>query len=794
LALVLNVFARHHPEGYDLPNDLLVAARAFWQALNLNAKPKIYDIIIALNLTRIDPNLRPACIQYILLNPEAALEAIQHLFGVTDPRKLYNVIQLNWPEVLGDPFELKNLGALNPLLLHLHPPLYAGASLDFFPAFVHALGSAQPKLAILEKNEELARELRLLQWDIFTRVPSEDRFRSAKQTKGVTGLPSDEFLREYTRKTREAHQAYYLGVGGRRLRERSSFDGIIGRHADLDLFRSLLDRASSINDNIYGDLIQSLSSDVDYRSSKARETRQLICVLDGELTFFSLLWTLRRVGLNILQAKGWLGEEGQLERPIAPAPIPAKFIGIDSDNASIWGEVDVFAYFDWLGLIIEEGDTVIFTRRWRSFLNWSKSEHIKESFKALDFEREPKLNRNQQQNLKTLRRLLAWVKQESPRAFCYEAKRLDAMSLLLGLVSVFSASLEESGLGWDVEMIRLCRVPFLPIEIAFRAYQPFETTLLIALLGSHPESDGRTLAPVALGFATVVGEVPAMAETSNANLRWAGPYWSFLSAMGNEVSARYLADTVYAATDLARLRLQLKSSKNPDAHKQIEDATLELTGEAVQHIFRFLEIRNEERGYFFDCNGLRENVKNAFKTLISASRRPTSLLLWLLAFSRHRRMDKSTNPFILSDISSEAFHVWSGTITSKIEELLDFYCFMCDELFRSPKNQESRDSNLISARLMSDKLVLTLSLDFDGLVGALIRRTGAVLNGHPLDGAVNTASFAVWRFWAASAICNTGDKDCGLEFLNSTSVFRIERAGEQSTSNYTQLSWQANPK
>ncbi|HEX4961009.1 MAG TPA: hypothetical protein VF173_09240 [Thermoanaerobaculia bacterium] len=790
LALILDVFAE--PTEPNKENPVFALRQKvgdLFTTVKSQEPANIAPIIIAMNLARLDENFRSDCVSFILRNPQRALEAVHHFYGTADFREIYLRLRDRWYEhgyVLQD---LVDLDALNPLLLHLVPPVYAGASLGFVPRFVRALSSGTKVTELRKLSEDLAKQVRLVQWEVFTRVPPSNDFLGARDTTdGGTGLPSVDFLQRLSRFSRFAHRRYFVGVIGRpHVRDADAKLEDESKYPDHDSFSNLLSRAALVHPTLHSDLIENL------RAKKGAILPQCILIEDGELAFFSLLWTLRHEGIDALSEAGWLENS-----ETGPGKLRARFTF--PGTSPEWCEIAFLEYFDWLGLILLDGNKLIFTRRWRAFVIWMQSVRTVANYmKTLHDDESLPIEPLAEQVEKAKVCTGIWLKNEVSRAFAYELPESGGVDFLRSLLSHLQGAIDPTPSSeWDRNLLRLCRAPFLPLEMVLRAYQPHEMSLLIALLGFHPERIGKELilAPISLGFATLIGAVPKMIDDEKPAPNWVGPYWSLLSALATEISARYLARELTRGTALQLFRSEIeKRNVNPpvSVHDQFAQATVDRWQEysAVKDVVSFLSLASKTSEIFIEGQNknLPPRIAESFKILALRDERPvTSLTLACLANAVHMRLGGDGDKCNLGSLAQiMAFAVWNQRAALPEFQMLDLFWEMCERLFTPPIGSKAK-SNLESVQMTGTQLEFVVNVDFSLLSFSLTERTRKILSGDALRGASNTSSYSVLRFWIASS---TRDNHRGEKRLRgchaAASSFRLEPGANSSQ---TKLVWE----
>lgn len=494
--------------------------------------------------------------------------------------------------------EYDEFGALHPQLLDLPVPYDSSSSLSVVEKLSQLMRNMSGKERAEEVSQlnqnELARSLRVLQWDIFTRDLMTEQldhklsYRSSTKEFNIPGTPSPEFLTGLMLKSRTDLRKYmplYAGVLTPRVKGKGKPSEIADVSSEISKYRSgferLLNSALKYSPFAYDDVIEFFS---------VRQERELITnavlVEDGELTFFSLLWLLRHAAVEGEDPKKWY------EHP--EDELSVDFLPIDKIEANSWWQKKNLPDFAELcGLIINSGDgKYILTRRWRSMLQWLLSQQRALSFReerGLDtYKALPiKLFGKEKENEATdefAQALTAALTSSQLTTYLSETKvypdkvsirelaedHIGKLIKIIDLLLHTSLPMSDSSISdepnepWpkrDMVIFKLCRAAFLPVEFLFRAYQPYELHLLILGLSfTRTELLGQKAAPVALGFATIAGALPPGVaegaarntlagntkeiETSRKHHQWLVPYWTLFTALSAELSMGKVQESV----------------------------------------------------------------------------------------------------------------------------------------------------------------------------------------------------------------------------------------------------------
>jgi signal transduction histidine kinase len=540
--------------------------------------------------------------------PEALFSRRLQFYQTDDPRKLFRLTTERWiKSPAGDTAyntleqkEMDFMGALHPQLLELPVPYGSADALRVVESISNSLREGGKRSFRREQNRDhLAKNLRIVQWDLFTRdliVEQTERKLSYKSSLvgGVSGLPPDEFLDHVTEKSCKAH-CHYFPLHSGILRERDQPKGdckIAAVKSQLKEYRAgfvqLLSKAEKYNPTSYDDVIESFSYQDDTSSTtNPGSFSKAVLVEDGELSFFIILWLLRHTVNSGEDLQVWREDpSAQLTVDFCPTPE----VGI---YGAWWRRKDLLSFAQICGLIIpaHRDDYVILTRRWRSLIRWlrrqlriiradlnewPRNRGLHDSLPIKKIGDAMKQNTSEHEFADTLQKVLTSKElyeylsgtlvfpDEIPLkkfAEYHIGALIEIIRPLLDL-SLDDASLpDEPNEPWphrDNVLIRMSRAGFLPLEHLFRSYQPHELhLLLLALSFTKTELVDQKPAPVSLAFATIAGallpgvalgmtENPASAarakqikeeDTARSRARrWLAPYWTLFTALSTELS------------------------------------------------------------------------------------------------------------------------------------------------------------------------------------------------------------------------------------------------------------------
>lgn len=318
-----------------------------------------------------------------------------------------------------------------------------------------------------------------------------------------------------------------------------------------DSFKILLPKVIDFHASVHTDLVRAFA-----KIRNEGDTSSTMLIEDGELTFFSLLWLLRSAASR---------QESQIQTKCEENLFVRFRPNEDDSPGEWWSQCNMYEFAEELGLIIcLTNEYCILTRRWRSIVAWvnryvqilseddgGKKLTQKLPVKMLDYkENEEKSFLSQLKYFfKNLRdeKLNDELNIFSSNTFrsCKDFSKIfgDLIKLLEQLINqTYSGGLE------DTVLLRCCRAGFIPLEHLFRAYQPYESHLLIQALNWEESSHrdwGRS--PISLGFATIAGRVerdPKLLDASETGQDpptsnfddWLVPYRTLFSTLSAGIS------------------------------------------------------------------------------------------------------------------------------------------------------------------------------------------------------------------------------------------------------------------
>jgi len=575
------------------------------------------QIELAIQLARLDNGQsRQKFLQFLLHNREAVRTLSLHYYTVQRQSDLFARVVRRWKGTgASDPFQFEALAALAPITLSLPIPVISANVMRMLAPFLKAVGDdtrAGTTTQTRAFNEgRLARSLRILQWDLFTRdlvnesANSKNRdaleLLSMTERARLTGLPSEEFLNAFVSESWRVHYAYHpieTGTGplvrhsqlaAAETRAHSLADAAASNRRAFDL---LLTRVSHFYPEAHRDLTRMLSTDDPLAPIEALgidgavphvatgptldDRRLPISVVeDGEITFFTLLWFLRAA---FGRCRGGHLDSSAIARAQPPirfvdtTRLPAPVLKTDTDLALGWSQdaLTVDDFLEALGLATRgPSSRHLLTRRWRSLIRWlhrtkGKASRILKNDTDKEYE-----------DLK--KAVIAGFSGSVLDEFLTNDELLGdevGTVALLEALSAFAAafagaigsgcSCGKDAAGSDAALVRVCRLGFLPLEYFFRSFQPHEMNLVILGLDHQKEPmNPDRLEPISLGFATVIGELPLESEPDATErtaddlggtsmpspfLQWFAPYWTFFSSVATLLSgARIRADEAAAA-------------------------------------------------------------------------------------------------------------------------------------------------------------------------------------------------------------------------------------------------------
>lgn len=433
-------------------------------------------------------------------------------------------------------------------------------------------------------SKTLANQFRILQWDIFGRdIVQEHRstesklsFYSITDKRNIEAMLNDDDLIEFINSVRSAECRFSPSEEEilTDLRDNSGQASDISENkirAYLTSFREILPIVSKKQESAHEDFICSF----------ANSGEKSILIEDGELSFFSLLWLLRRATHKRVNIDDWLLDESKKSE--------VRFCL--SDN--IDDRCSSYEFAEECGFIIRlsESDQCISTTRWQSLITWLRrlnrklrkqeeykkcSELCQETEKVTNdnylLERVPvkALDYNEEETsfVKSLWRFLASEPLEKALNEINETSSDAPMTCanfvtekLKPLVTSLKSDdvlLPESAEGQvesqgdlnnefqdivpDKVLLRCCRAVFLPVECLFRSCFPCELHLLIQALNWEESSVSNLgTVPASLGFATIVGRVETEEILTNFE-SWRVPYRSLFSTLAADLTLPAVKD------------------------------------------------------------------------------------------------------------------------------------------------------------------------------------------------------------------------------------------------------------
>jgi hypothetical protein len=526
------------------------------------------------------------------------IERRMQFYGTKDPCVLFERTVNRWLQMASEypqsalkKKDFDKFGALHPQLLDLPVPYDSSNSLRVVELLSQFKRKEKPDLNLEVSRlnqEELAKNLRVLQWDIFTRdLITEQRdhklsYRSSIKEYDIPGTPPNKFLTDLIVKSRNDLREFvplYAGIlraRSQRNAEPTETPPKISQYRKG--FERLLNAALKYSPYAYDDVIEFFA----VSQAKGFITNAVL-VEDGELSFFSLLWLLRHAVSEGDEPRQWF-EDPENELSVG-------FLPTDEIKAnSWWRKMNLPDFAELCGLVTPAGDGhYILTRRWRSMLQWLQSQqrHTNQSEvearKPLPVKIFHYATADEKNFVQALADVLAspelatflsdvkvYPDKISVQQFAREQigpliTMIDPL-LRTSLPTADSSISYEPNEPWpkrDPVIFKLCRAAFLPVEFLFRVYQPYELHLLIlALSFSRTDLLEQKPAPVALGFATIAGALPpGVAEGAARNKarggidaksteitlkahQWLVPYWTLFTALSAELSMGRLQESV----------------------------------------------------------------------------------------------------------------------------------------------------------------------------------------------------------------------------------------------------------
>lgn len=495
-----------------------------------------------------------------------------------------------------------DLGRLEPGGLEkLHSPGPVTA-LQTYSAFHQALQSldANRSASVSAFHETwLARKYRIVEWEFFVRNLVETRlnrkfaYRFGTDLKKVEGLLPSELRFELL------HRSRGMCASG----SETAVDNEL--RADLDHFGALKKRSIvGPYPMAHFEMFLKLG-----RPRDGAPGRVALLFEDGELTFCSLLWLLRRVGAEV---GSWLDMPEQTRQ--------VRFVCINGDPG--WDSQTFIKLAEQCGIIVVARDgRVVTTWRWNSLVAWLSKmsrniqsmtrEHARQvlpikrpqvcaqsqsEFDQLLSEFAIKMEdcfRKSTPSIRTeplgrARTITAFINEEFKPLFFEPFK--DLLTAVSPVADPPGGARHTEWKGHDHCLIVQSRPSFLPWEFLLRSWQPYRMNLLVLPVGFVPltpdecpdgVSDVMPLTdlphevPQVLAFATIAGRVPPDVPSrsgEDGNYEgWLAAYWPLLQGMANEWTldqlisdaelaerARFSEDIREAALPFVRGRGQLR--------------------------------------------------------------------------------------------------------------------------------------------------------------------------------------------------------------------------------------------
>lgn len=545
---------------------------------------------------------------------EALFTRRMQFYQTDEPRKLFKLTTDRWTEESKNKKEpekekkyyalnqtsLEEHGAMHPQLLDLPVPYSSTNALLVAERISEALRDGKTESIQEEFNcGDLAKNLRIIQWDIFTRDLFDEQiehklsYKSSLAEKKISGLPPATFLDEVTKESWLAHCQYFplhSGILRKRAQPGDScpvLDMAERMPERLQRYRlgftRLLNKALKYNPSSYDDVIEAFADRED-----GEATSKALLVEDGELTFFTFLWLLRHaVSFDEDPPEVWCKDPS--------AQLYVRFRPTDEETFNAWWQKKDLAYFAQLcGLLVpSHSGHYVLTRRWRSLIRWLLRQrktlmgdgsleqthdkvviHHALPVKKIAVTETPGTPEHDfalaLQSFFTSPGLCEYL--TNVRVFPDEIpieefaeKHIGPLIKLAGPIlrtahdqSFASADADEPWPHRDTVLIRMSRAGFLPLEYLFRTFQPYEMHLLmLALSFTRTELVGQKPAPVSLAFTTIAGALPpgvsrgmsydtggaAYTQQDTADMsqrtkarRWLAPYWTLFTALAAELS------------------------------------------------------------------------------------------------------------------------------------------------------------------------------------------------------------------------------------------------------------------
>lgn len=527
-----------------------------------------------------------------------------HYFLTDNPTEFARRVVSRWKRINDEdeasPQKFKELqdkfGDLNPMRLELPILARSAQALKFADNFVQDLVKEPGEDQILD--EKIAKEFRIIQWEVMIRNLVEENmkgtlhFQPITDEHNVAGMPDlKNVVIPFIKEARKIEH-HFIPLDGEVPRKRAeehgdkdsqSIEKPIFVSNDLDetdlencrkAFGKLLPKVNDYS-SVHSDLVQSFAN-----TRERNESVNAMLIEDGELSFFCLLWLLRYAAGKGEQPKNW---ESDPNKELTVRFRPSD----DESDDNWWSSWDMYKFAEECGLIIPISESeCIPTRRWKSLITWLRRLNAdltatdkidKKHLQECEEREEPlkyddplirrlpvkELDYNEPEEIAFINSLQKFFVSDLKKDMLDELNELSGVSMygikfakkhLGGLVESLDSLLEvKSSVGLeDTGLLRCCRVPFIPLECLFRAYQPCKLHLLIQALNweESPLGDWNH-APISLGFASIVGRV----ETSDNSYSvskwsqsptnfdyWLAPYRSLFSGLSANFSLAVMQD------------------------------------------------------------------------------------------------------------------------------------------------------------------------------------------------------------------------------------------------------------
>lgn len=509
-----------------------------------------------------------------------------HYHSVDNPTELARRAVARWKRISSVAPEFEALEEafheLNPMRLELPILARSTEALRFASDFVQNLETGKID------NEGLAKEFRIIQWEVLVRnLVEEDMrgklcFHPITSDYNIPGTPDEEFLIDFINKAREVERGFIPSDEEIPTKKRDDDDSLSTAKSffdstDLDSevvrkclesFKSLLPKAPEYHPSVHEDLVRSFAN-----MRGTGESLNSVLIEDGELSFFSLLWLLRHVAGQGKQPKDWKS------KPDEKLPVCFRPNDDSPSEADWWDSRNMPQFAVECGLIIPLSKAhCVPTRRWRSLIAWLR--RLNDNLKSPPQDNKKHLQPKELDEKLPVKRLNYGEKETSFVKKLWEFFASDRLREVLDDLEVFLPSTSMSceafavkNLGClveslddysllkvdasaglkDVVLLRCCRAGFILLEHLFRAYQPHDLHLLIQALNWEESSlEGWNQAPISLGFATIAGRVETDQNVASDSKRsqastdfdyWLVPYRSLFSALSADITLPVVQDS-----------------------------------------------------------------------------------------------------------------------------------------------------------------------------------------------------------------------------------------------------------